>query len=418
MDAHYEILLRLPAKGLCRLRAVCRPWRSLRSDPRFIAAHAARHPGLLIVAGHDPSRRDEGILCDILDLAGRVIKRIRSSGNQWVMSTNDGFACVAKGSTRSCQLLNLATGDVSPLPEGVSEEHEVWAVESLYGAVVVLGQVASTGEYKLLPTPYEKACELFTLGSGSARWRGKKAAAEPVSMLPLSRVVMDGIVYFLFDEAVALLQRFEPRAISSFDFSTEEWRPNFRGPVNNFLDYENADYDNLSLTALNGSLVVAHHSSNCSMDLWFLMDSERSLWVKQHSVQVDLRAPRDEFCAHPVLMLNDGRIITYVGSGGLLRIYNPRTNAHTDVAELGPCVGVDMAATARGDNSRHILVDSLYYPLCSQLARGGGGCLAPHISHHRAGLRDAEILHGLLGFSCFLPAAACPSQARRRRIGQ
>ncbi|CAN6171301.1 unnamed protein product [Urochloa humidicola] len=66
VDALYEILLRLPAKDLCRLRAVCRPWRSLLSDPQFIAAHAARQ-GPLIILGHDKSYRDEGVLCDIVD---------------------------------------------------------------------------------------------------------------------------------------------------------------------------------------------------------------------------------------------------------------------------------------------------------------------------------------------------------------
>ncbi|CAN6245007.1 unnamed protein product [Urochloa humidicola] len=38
-DAVYEILQRVPAKSLCRLRAVCRSWRSLLSDPGFAAAH-------------------------------------------------------------------------------------------------------------------------------------------------------------------------------------------------------------------------------------------------------------------------------------------------------------------------------------------------------------------------------------------
>ncbi|KAF8704118.1 hypothetical protein HU200_031609 [Digitaria exilis] len=43
-DALYEILLRVPAKPLCRFRAVCRSWRSLLSAPSsFVAAHAARH---------------------------------------------------------------------------------------------------------------------------------------------------------------------------------------------------------------------------------------------------------------------------------------------------------------------------------------------------------------------------------------
>ncbi|KAF8696783.1 hypothetical protein HU200_036416 [Digitaria exilis] len=49
-----EILLRLPADALCRLRLVCRPWRSLTSDPSFARAHAARHP---LIAERGPHRR-------------------------------------------------------------------------------------------------------------------------------------------------------------------------------------------------------------------------------------------------------------------------------------------------------------------------------------------------------------------------
>ena len=46
-DVLYEVLLRLPAKELCRLRLVCRAWRSLTSDPGFARAHASRHPPLV-----------------------------------------------------------------------------------------------------------------------------------------------------------------------------------------------------------------------------------------------------------------------------------------------------------------------------------------------------------------------------------
>ena len=37
LDAMRQILLRLQAKELCRLRLVCRLWRSLLSDPYFAA---------------------------------------------------------------------------------------------------------------------------------------------------------------------------------------------------------------------------------------------------------------------------------------------------------------------------------------------------------------------------------------------
>ncbi|OEL37035.1 hypothetical protein BAE44_0001946, partial [Dichanthelium oligosanthes] len=43
-DVMYEILLRVPAKALCRLRLVCRWWRSLTSDLRFAREHSPRHP--------------------------------------------------------------------------------------------------------------------------------------------------------------------------------------------------------------------------------------------------------------------------------------------------------------------------------------------------------------------------------------
>uniref|UniRef100_A0A0A8ZBY0 F-box associated domain-containing protein n=1 Tax=Arundo donax TaxID=35708 RepID=A0A0A8ZBY0_ARUDO len=75
------------------------------------------------------------------------------------------------------------------------------------------------------------------------------------------------------------------------------------------------------------------------MDLWFLMDFEKGLWVKQHTIQVDLSVQGDKFLGSPLLVLDDGRIVTYVGTMGLLRIYNPRTSTYTYVAEMGPCDG-------------------------------------------------------------------------------
>ncbi|KAJ1275025.1 hypothetical protein BS78_05G105300 [Paspalum vaginatum] len=116
----------LPAKELCRLRVVCRPWRSLLSDPRFIAAHTSCHPEPLIVASHDTSCEchDEGrVLCDIMDSNGRVIKRILATGNEWMMFAHLEFVCIETRWTKNCHMVNLATGDVFSLPEELSEEH-------------------------------------------------------------------------------------------------------------------------------------------------------------------------------------------------------------------------------------------------------------------------------------------------------
>uniref|UniRef100_A0A0A9F1T5 F-box domain-containing protein n=1 Tax=Arundo donax TaxID=35708 RepID=A0A0A9F1T5_ARUDO len=123
-DALYEILLRLSAKDLCRLRAVCRPWRCLLSDPHFIAAHAARHPAPpLVVAGYHTAYRNDGVVCDILDLSGNGVKRVRATGDAWVTSTHHDFICTSKGTSSCIRLLNLTTGAVLALPEELAEEH-------------------------------------------------------------------------------------------------------------------------------------------------------------------------------------------------------------------------------------------------------------------------------------------------------
>ena len=95
------------------------------------------------------------------------------------------------------------------------------------------------------------------------------------------------------------------------------------------------------MAALSGSLVVVH-CHHPSMDLWFLMDLEKQLWVKQHSINVNLSVMRAEFNIRPLLVLNDGRILTFIGTRGLLRIYNPRTSTYTDVAEMGTRVGIGL----------------------------------------------------------------------------
>ncbi|XP_066398777.1 F-box protein At3g07870-like [Miscanthus floridulus] len=347
IDAIYEILIRLPSEELCRLRVVCRPWRSLLSNPQFIAAHATRHRRPLFVAGHGKSYRADGILCRIIDLSGRVIKYIRWTSREderlMLISTQHNLACFAKGNSMRCQLLNLVTGDRFALPEELSQEHatETRLLEILFYRVsIAFGQVASTGELKLIrviddnsiyhyrfPSGHQ-LCEVLTLGgSRDARWRGKKAAQDRVDMRPLSRAVVDGVVYFLLDEYVSN-QDVQPQGIASFDLLTEEWRSIRRGPIS-----IPAYYSNLSLAALNGSLVLVDCTSHVSMDLWFLMDFEKGLWVKQHTVQVNLSV-RDEFRAHPLVILKNGSVVIYIGSRRLLRIYNPRNNTYTHVAEM------------------------------------------------------------------------------------
>ncbi|CAL5078959.1 unnamed protein product [Urochloa decumbens] len=344
LDALYEVLLRVPAKDLCRLRAVCRPWRALLSDPQFIGAHAACHPEPLIFAAPTDGLA-AGHLLDIMDLSGRVIKKVAKPGSlcagrmEWARTAQLNVVCLLMRDTRRVLLLNPATGAVSSLPQGFAEEHLplVRKITNYRHIVVVaVGKIASTGEYKVLrvlqgPSIRELLCEVLTLdGSSHARWRGKKTYTEYVDLDCWNRVTINGIVYFLSREFV-MDQGVVPLPIASFDLETEEWRPILRAPLNRLA----ISIRDVSVASLNDCLVVIHYIQQCSsMDLWFLMDFENGLWAKQHSIPLKSGFLYDDIPVQPFLVLNDGRIL-YYEELKLLRIYDPKTCTSTDVAEIG-----------------------------------------------------------------------------------
>ncbi|PVH63853.1 hypothetical protein PAHAL_2G121100 [Panicum hallii] len=276
-DALYEILLRFPARDLCRLCAVCRPWRCLLSDPHFVAAaHAARHPEPpLILAGYNTALQDDGIICDVMDLSGRVVKRVRTTGDdtggkECVISIEAGLICTSKGTEWSSRLLNLATGAVRALPdpEGLAEEPAAHELDTTYlFADAMLGQVPSTGKYKVLRVLEHfnhhegKLYEVCAMDRGSnAWWTGKKPVPRTVCLGLWLTVVVNGIVYFFYDEQDQAQDPALDR-IASFDIGIEEWRASLRGPLSSIVDADvwpnrRSCTDELTMAALNGCLVV------------------------------------------------------------------------------------------------------------------------------------------------------------------
>jgi hypothetical protein len=106
-DVLYEVLLRLRAKEVCRVRLVCRRCRSLTSDPVFARDHGSRHQHLVGLRHGD---LDE---VHVLHLSGNIVKRIRLEHR---FSTNCFFnaevdlICVGVDWGKACVLINLATG--------------------------------------------------------------------------------------------------------------------------------------------------------------------------------------------------------------------------------------------------------------------------------------------------------------------
>ncbi|TVU38157.1 hypothetical protein EJB05_11511, partial [Eragrostis curvula] len=331
-DLLTEILLRVPAKPLCRLRLVCRSWRSLTSDPRFARTHSSRHP---LFAGRSPSKDKEEYEIHIFDMSGNIVKRMCGLGDLAMhLSTQADLVCVKRYTGNAEEdpdlLLNPATGAIHVLP-GVS-------VSCIY-ATCFLGHVPSTGEYKVLRVclqhsdgvEVQHAYEVVTLDDGSGQsWRVHVTPCPPppTRILPYTgfMVIIREIAY-----VVSLLHGLD---IVLFHLVTEEWRPTVvRGPCINLQDSES-----IELFELNGCLVIGNHNNkneDCSMDLWFLVDVDKGLWTKRYSI---LCGPNWKYHTPnppcPLVVLDDGRLVVGYGWALILRAFDPRTCSWEDLAEL------------------------------------------------------------------------------------
>nr|CAB3452273.1 unnamed protein product [Digitaria exilis] len=275
MDLVHDILLRLPASDTCRLRAVCRPWRALLSDPLFAAAHAFRHPYYpLIAIGYEASIGNGRVLCDIVDLSGRVVKRVLAAGGsapaalERVMCAHHDHICVARGSSMSCHVLNVTTGSIHVLPEGLATEHAKHKQTSAHcWATTAIGMVPSTGEYKVLRVihtscsddlPTGKLFEAITIdgSSSQAHWRGKGAPPYPVELGNWHSVVIKHTVYFLLSDYGSFHVGKRGGLVASFDLESEKWGESIPGPLSSFIARRNLTCFDLKIAALGECLVL------------------------------------------------------------------------------------------------------------------------------------------------------------------
>ncbi|CAL5078982.1 unnamed protein product [Urochloa decumbens] len=289
-DVLHDVLLRLPAKALCRLRLVCKSWRSLISDPIFVATHTSGHP---LVAGLHKGRLREVHIAELL--SGNIVRRIRIP--------------------QDCKRLTTQ-----------------------------LDVVCASAWYPLL--------YVTTLDRGEARpkWRVAPGPAVPVEPDSGSMAVVGGVAYFLHHDHLYVTgpASLDPDSIASFDLAAEEWRATpIRGPLRSLvlriggdkLSY-NKDRKDFQLTELGGSLVTVHckYQDKCLMYIWFLMDVEKGTWRKRYSVQREWEYNGYSF--YPIVILEDGRIVMWIGYWQFMRAYDPRTSTWTSV--MGSTRGMGM----------------------------------------------------------------------------
>ncbi|KAF8731720.1 hypothetical protein HU200_015651 [Digitaria exilis] len=316
-DVLFDVLLRLSAKLLCRLRAVCRSWRALTSDPLFTGAHAARHP--LFLANF----RDDHTHVNVVDLSGSVVKRIPNVYGL-LLPTSLDLAC-AMTVWDSCHVFDPSTGTVCVLPEpsgggcGSKESKQAARLFRLHLFEVLTVNIGSGSS------------------SSQPQWRAMPGGDEFVE--PGSAIVVGEVVYFKIDTTFAALSRDFRHGISvdcivPFDLAKEEWREILRGPTSDILPtYDQLDngclWTETILADLRGSLGLVDYRRSQHIIVWLLKDFDSVLWVKEYTIQIEPIVSTELCVKSSLFMLDDGRLVIHFPRTELFLIYDPRTNTST-----------------------------------------------------------------------------------------
>ncbi|CAN6234212.1 unnamed protein product [Urochloa humidicola] len=387
-DVLWQLLLTSPAEEICHLGIASPSIRSVAVDPAFIAAHRACHPEETLVVG--ARRTTDGVDVLFIDLSsGRLLHRVSATGGFHApVPTKLDLLCFAEkpGSDRAF-VMDPATGVEHDLPVELAPEsrsHEMKPLRN-YDTVFVFGRVGGAGSYKVLRVVTDDEVQLFevlTLDSrkGPTPWRAVEGL--PAGRVPpcpvLTTVDIDGVVYLL----VVHRHGVEP-SIGRFDLETEKWMPSLHGPLTSHPDLDDIRdkphpvfpmhgtvHKDVSLAKVGDFLVVAWFTclqygtrvEDYLLDLWYLLDSETSLWERKYRIGLDMKIPGG-FCSMVYLssVLRDGTLLlcSYISEGWpsrkvragseekhskqqILLVYDPETDTCapklrgvTDVSHLG-----------------------------------------------------------------------------------
>ncbi|WVZ62295.1 hypothetical protein U9M48_012059, partial [Paspalum notatum var. saurae] len=333
-DLMIDIMLRLPVRPLFCLRAVCRSWRSLLSDPAFATAHASRHPAPLVAVG----------------VTVTVRMGYYETAPEFVMLDMDGNTHwrVAMGAwstwNPTLRPSSYATTTAARRPHA----------PPLFLAGPPPGSTRHSGS-TMLTAGQPQLCYVLTVSGGGG---GDDAASgwgerhAPPARITWSRssdtraTIVDGIAYFLTTPPrFVVANNFGGPAdsIASFDLATEQWSPALlRGPWSSGSSAADEtstsvhENDELRLAAVNGYLVVVHDNSHCdTMDLWFRVGPAQ--WCRRFAIRYH-RSLHMDWSMDPLWELDDGRVAVWMrgcGAGGL-KIYHPRTKVFQDVVKRRP----------------------------------------------------------------------------------
>ncbi|TVU08418.1 hypothetical protein EJB05_41822, partial [Eragrostis curvula] len=301
----FDVLSWLPLKSLTRFRCVSKGWRTLISDPAFIATHKSRDAPLLVgsfAVPHDPCPMnthnfDEAPELRVMDTDGNVLRVLKDVVGTVLSPTRLDLVCVDEG-RHDARVIDPATGQVLTVGRYVGDDEPIADLAyALQGySVSRFGRASPSGDYKvvrLLGTEdigmgyfNSHVCEVATLEDGSTdlRWRTRQKCPIRICSCDCCTVAINGVIYFLPHAAHA--QQGLWNYIARFDLESEHWKTMIDGPPT----LRNPKPGQRLLVAIGElkstlTMVETMQSEYTSAYIWLLADSERSVWVKGYTIQ-------------------------------------------------------------------------------------------------------------------------------------
>ncbi|XP_030457312.1 F-box/kelch-repeat protein At3g23880-like [Syzygium oleosum] len=308
LDLHHNVLSRLPAISLLKLRSVCRKWRDMIDDLHFAAMHATssvESPRILLLPDprHDADSQfavnDEFLVTSLSRLAERTLLHVTGASCH-------GLVCVQDFRNGATHLFNPLTREIASL-SSVDPSREPRGC-----CVIGIGVDHLTSRYKIVRMRYFiDRFRAEVLDQGSRSWRD--IASAPPALMFIRPVFAAGSIHW----------KTTPRGvvrISSFDVAKEEfaWTPC-------------PELQNAHLVDLRGALGLVHCSHGESVDVWVMKESGRSM--KEYSVRVSQPLPPTNHFFFKVLSCRGRKIA--LSFYGRCWLYDAATDELKDVRRPG-----------------------------------------------------------------------------------
>uniref|UniRef100_A0A5B7BYK1 F-box domain-containing protein n=1 Tax=Davidia involucrata TaxID=16924 RepID=A0A5B7BYK1_DAVIN len=326
-----DILSRLPIKSLMRCRCVCKPWRNLTYDPRFIHYHLNRsshkNPNLILTSTicidatffrtqmyFLEHHHTHNYTCTDVDFSLPNFEEFQ------VIGSCNGLLCLVHrmNTSRIC-ICNPFTRDYIKFPNPISPSQQTREM------TIGFGYCSKRNEYKIVEIIHSSTLgdlrsEVYVCTVGDGSWRG--IGNVPYVMIRwqlASKVFLNGALHW-FSELPANL-------IVSFDIANEVFGV-IPGPG---IDVGQGSY---ALGVLSGCFSITDSSFRDRVEIWVMKEyGVEESWVKCFAINFDQVGWNIRYIRILCSQKNGEILMLY--NNQLLLSYNPQTMRLGKVSIVG-----------------------------------------------------------------------------------